>query len=263
MPPYRIPLFPLGVVLFPGTALPLHIFEPRYRKLLADCLAGSRQFGITPAGAEGESPDPGMVGCVAKVKANEQLPDGRSNILVMGGARFVLRSVFAAPEPYYTGLVEEFDEEEGTLPPSETVGELRERFTEYYRVLRLLNDAEPEEPSLPDSPLALSFAVAAAIECDPAMKQALLVTCSACSPGSRATWKRRSSSTGGRIPTARAALPRCFRATCEPFALRCTGADRGSPLGAAPARRTDHLHDGWASHARVASGSGGGAREPP
>jgi ATP-dependent Lon protease len=176
MPPYRIPLFPLGVVLFPGTALPLHIFEPRYRKLLADCLAGSRHFGITPAGAEGESPDPGMVGCVAKVKANEQLPDGRSNILVMGGARFVLRSVFAAPEPYYTGLVEEFDEEEGTLPPSETVGELRERFTEYYRVLRLLNDAEPEEPSLPDSPLALSFAVAAAIECDPAMKQALLVT---------------------------------------------------------------------------------------
>jgi Lon protease-like protein len=176
MPPYRLPLFPLQVVLFPGTALPLHIFEPRYRQMLADCLGGSRRFGITPAGSATESPDPGSAGCVAEVKANEQLPDGRSNILVMGGARFVLRNVFAAPEPYYTGMVDEFDEEGGTLPSDEAVRDLRERFTEYFRVLRLLNDTEPEEPSLPDAPLALSFAVAAAVECEAATKQALLVT---------------------------------------------------------------------------------------
>lgn len=176
MPPYRIPIFPLQVVLFPGTALPLHIFEPRYRQMLADCLAGSRRFGITPAGSASESPDPGVAGCVAEVKANEQLPDGRSNILVMGGARFMLQDVFAAPEPYYTGMVDEFDEEHDTLPGDDAVRELRERFTEYFRVLRLLNDTEPEEPSLPDAPLALSFAVAAAVECDAATKQALLVT---------------------------------------------------------------------------------------
>jgi ATP-dependent Lon protease len=176
MPPYRLPLFPLQVVLFPGTALPLHIFEPRYRQMLADCLAGSRRFGVTPAGAASDSPDPGMAGCVAEVKANEQLPDGRSNILVMGGARFVLRHVFAAPEPYYTGLVDEFEEDGGTMPAPDAVKDLRERFGEYFRVLRLLNDTEPEEPSLPDPPLALSFAVAAAVECDPATKQALLVT---------------------------------------------------------------------------------------
>jgi Lon protease-like protein len=176
MPPYRLPLFPLQVVLFPGTALPLHIFEPRYRQMLADCLAGSRRFGITPAGAASESPDPGMAGCVAEVKANEQLPDGRSNVLVMGGARFLLRNVFAAPEPYYTGLVEEFEEESGTLPAADMVKELRERFTEYFRVLRLLNDAEPEDPSLPDAPLALSFAVSAAVESDAPTKQALLIT---------------------------------------------------------------------------------------
>jgi len=176
MVPYRLPLFPLQVVLFPGTALPLHIFEPRYRQMLADCLAGSRRFGVTPAGSASESPDPGMAGCVAEVKANEQLPDGRSNILVMGGTRFMLRHVFAAPEPYYTGLVDEFEDDRATLPPAEAVKELRERFGEYFRVLRLLNDTEPEEPSLPDPPLALSFAVAAAVECDAATKQALLVT---------------------------------------------------------------------------------------
>ncbi|MGH7629866.1 MAG: LON peptidase substrate-binding domain-containing protein [Gemmatimonadales bacterium] len=176
MPPYRLPLFPLNVVLFPGTALPLHIFEPRYRQMLADCLAGPRRFGITPAGTASESPDPGMTGCVAEVKANEQLPDGRSNVLVMGGTRFVLRDVYAAPEPYYVGLVDEFEEDGATLPAAAALRDLRERFSEYFRVLRLLNDTEPEEPSLPDAPLALSFAVSAAVECDPATKQALLVT---------------------------------------------------------------------------------------
>ena len=56
--PLRLPIFPLGVVLFPGTPLPLHIFEPRYRRMLADCLAGDRRFGITPTGATHELPDP-------------------------------------------------------------------------------------------------------------------------------------------------------------------------------------------------------------
>ena len=174
--PYRLPLFPLTVVLFPGTALPLHIFEPRYRTMLADCLAGSRRFGVTPTGAAGEAPERGSVGCVAEVKANEQLPDGRSNILVMGGARFVVRDVTLGPEPYLTGLVDEFEEENGTAPGVDAVRELQERFTEYFRSLRLLNDADPEDPSLPDDPLPLSFTVAAAIECDPPVKQSLLAT---------------------------------------------------------------------------------------
>jgi Lon protease-like protein len=174
--PYRLPLFPLTVVLFPGTALPLHIFEPRYRTMLADCLAGSRRFGVTSTGAGGEAPERGSVGCVAEVKANEQLPDGRSNILVMGGARFVVRDVTLGPEPYLTGLVDEFEEENGTAPGVDAVRELQERFTEYFRALRLLNDADPEDPSLPDDPLPLSFTVAAAIECEPPVKQSLLAT---------------------------------------------------------------------------------------
>ena len=42
--PFRLPIFPLSVVLFPGTPLPLHIFEPRYRRMLSDCLGGDRRF---------------------------------------------------------------------------------------------------------------------------------------------------------------------------------------------------------------------------
>jgi Lon protease-like protein len=174
--PYRLPLFPLTVVLFPGTALPLHIFEPRYQTLLADCLAGSRRFGITSTGGSGEAPERGSIGCVAEVRANEQLPDGRSNILVLGGVRFVVRDVTLGPEPYLTGLVDEFEEEKGTAPGGDAVRELQERFTEYFRALRLLNDTDPEDPSLPDDPLSLSFTVAAAIECEPAVKQSLLAT---------------------------------------------------------------------------------------
>ncbi len=53
-----LPLFPLTTVLFPGAPMPLHIFEPRYRQMLADCLEGDRRFGLVPGaagGAGGES----------------------------------------------------------------------------------------------------------------------------------------------------------------------------------------------------------------
>ncbi|HEU5169035.1 MAG TPA: LON peptidase substrate-binding domain-containing protein [Gemmatimonadales bacterium] len=176
MSPYRLPLFPLTVVLFPGTALPLHLFEPRYRRLLDDCLSGSRRFGITPTGTQREAPDPGTVGCVAEVRANERLPDGRSNVLVLGGTRFVVRQVVPDPAPYYMGLVDEFEEDPATLPGADAVRELRDRFVEYHRAVRLLNDSEPDEPSLPETPLPLSFAVAAAVECDAELKQRLLAT---------------------------------------------------------------------------------------
>src|SRR6478609_7401129 len=107
----RLPLFPLSVVLFPGTPLPLHIFEPRYRQMLADCLAADRRFGITPAGAQREAPDPGVVGCTAEVRVNQELPDGRSNIVVLGGERFVVSQLLQEPHPYLTATVEPFEDE--------------------------------------------------------------------------------------------------------------------------------------------------------
>jgi len=71
--------------------------------------------------------------------------------------------------------VQPFDEEPGSEPPGETATRLREVFTGYYTLLRQLNDVEPEDPSLPDDSVGLSFHVSAAIECDPGVKQRLLV----------------------------------------------------------------------------------------
>src|SRR5205807_1315981 len=85
----ELPIFPLPIVLFPGAPQPLHIFEPRYRELLADCLAADRRFGIAYVPAEyppGSEPLPraGDVGCVALIQNTQGLPDGRSNILTVG-----------------------------------------------------------------------------------------------------------------------------------------------------------------------------------
>ena len=170
----RLPLFPLPVVLFPGTTLPLHIFEPRYRRMLADCLDGDRRFGLTPPGNAGEAPDPGSVGCIAEVRVNQELPDGRSNIVVLGGMRFVIERILPDPVPYCVGAVETFDDEAGTAPPDERTARLREVFLQYREMLRHLNDLEPEEAELPADALGLSFHAAAGAECDAAIKQRLL-----------------------------------------------------------------------------------------
>jgi len=171
----RLPVFPLAAVLFPGTPLPLHIFEPRYRRMLADCLAGDRRFGITPSGHDHEAPDPGMVGCTAEVRVNQELPDGRSNIVVLGGDRFVVADLLEEPVPYHVASVQPFDDDPGTVPPEDRTARLRELFTRYAALVRELNDVEPEEPDLPDEPRPLSFHVAAGIDVETSIKQRLLV----------------------------------------------------------------------------------------
>ncbi len=170
----RLPIFPLPVVLFPGTTLPLHIFEPRYRSLLADCLAGDRRFGITPPGSAGNAPEPGTVGCLAEVRVNQELPDGRSNIIVLGGMRFVIARLVPDQAPYYVAAVETFDDDPDTAPPDDRATRLRELFLHYQTLLRRLNDLDSEEAELPADALDLSFHAAAGADCDAAIKQRLL-----------------------------------------------------------------------------------------
>jgi Lon protease-like protein len=172
--PSRLPIFPLSAVLFPGTPLPLHIFEPRYKRMLADCLAADRRFGITPMRADREIPGPGAIGCVAEVRVNQELPDGRSNIVVLGGTRFVLSRLLDESLPYLVALVQPFDDDPDTEPAAEATASVRELFTRYFAGLRQLNDTEPEEPTLPEDPLSLSFQVAGAIDCDAGVKHRLL-----------------------------------------------------------------------------------------
>src|SRR5712672_2737475 len=83
----ELPLFPLPVVLFPGVPMPLHIFEPKYRQMLADIRAGNSLFGLSyfdASTADTELPPVGHIGCVAEVNETQTLPDGRSNILTVG-----------------------------------------------------------------------------------------------------------------------------------------------------------------------------------
>ncbi len=171
----RLPLFPLSVVLFPGTPLPLHIFEPRYRQLLADCLAADRRFGITPAGADGGAPEAGAAGCTAEVHASQERPDGRSDILVLGGDRFVIAELLEEPVPYYVASVEAFGDEPGTEPAAERAAELRAAFERYAALVRELSDLPPAEPELPADARELSFHVAAGLEIEAPIKQRLLV----------------------------------------------------------------------------------------
>jgi len=107
----RIPLFPLpGVVLLPETLLPLHIFEPRYRTMVADSLVGDRMIGMAMmkpgSSAQTERPPIYEMGGAGEIVESEELPDGRYNIVLQGRFRYrVLRE--ASTKPYRTAQIEE------------------------------------------------------------------------------------------------------------------------------------------------------------
>ena len=94
MLPTTIPIFPLpNVVLFPNVFLPLHVFEPRYRAMLADALAGDRIIGMTllQPGYEADyqgRPAVYPIGCAGVITHSERLPDGRSNLVLRGLEKF-------------------------------------------------------------------------------------------------------------------------------------------------------------------------------
>jgi Lon protease-like protein len=86
----KIPLFPLEVVLFPEAALPLHIFEERYKEMVSVCLAEKTSFGVVCAQREGLA----VVGCTAEiVRILEKYPDGRMDILCQGAKRFEIENL--------------------------------------------------------------------------------------------------------------------------------------------------------------------------
>src|SRR4030095_14506957 len=112
---HELPVFPLPVVLFPGVPLPLHIFEPRYRRMLADIHGTNNLFGLSyfdSSTSEKETPGAGHVGCVAEVTERQPLPDGRSNILTVGIIRYRVDQYVERDEPYLVAKVSFFEDEE-------------------------------------------------------------------------------------------------------------------------------------------------------
>ena len=175
----ELPLFPLPVVLFPGVPLPLHIFEPRYQRLLADVRAGDQLFGLSyfeATEAAGDVPPVGHVGCVAEVTEVQPLPDDRANILTVGLIRYRVESYVDGGEPYLVGRVQ-FFEDEGEEPEhlAERADEVSRLFMRIARAVRIINDERASLPELPPTePERLSFLVAAAMELETEVKLELL-----------------------------------------------------------------------------------------
>ena len=102
-------LFPLNLVLFPESQLPLHIFEPRYRTLIRECWEGGLEFGINLVDQGHLHP----VGCRAKVaEITEEFDDGRMDIIVVGTGRYRVLEVNESSRPYVVGEVENVDDDE-------------------------------------------------------------------------------------------------------------------------------------------------------
>jgi uncharacterized protein len=104
----RLPMFPLGAVLVPGAVLPLHIFEPRYRVLMFDCLRGEPEFGVVliERGFEvGGADERFGIGTVARIVEASELPDGRWVIAAVGTERLRVTG-WMPDDPYPVAAVE-------------------------------------------------------------------------------------------------------------------------------------------------------------
>jgi len=170
--PSRLPLFPLQLVLFPGEPVPLHIFEPRYQQLLADCLAGNQRFGITSQ----PQPTAGTLGCIAEIRGTQPLPDGRSNIVVVGERRFVVGGLLEEGTPYLVASVETFEDTPGTGPLPAERDELRALATEYRDSLALLADSPGPPPNWSDDAELFTYQVAAIAQLELEGKERLLAS---------------------------------------------------------------------------------------
>ncbi len=178
-----IPLFPLGTVLVPGLVLPLHIFEPRYRRLVGDLMAREphdRAFGVVAIREGWEVGEDGVralydVGTLAVVREVVPYPDGRYDVMSNGDARFRLLRLVDEGTPYVCGEVEWLGEEPGD-GDAPLLGRLvAERFEAYRAAVAGVGAVEAAHMlELPDDPHVLSYLVAAAMVLDLSDRQRLL-----------------------------------------------------------------------------------------
>lgn len=165
MRPDRIPLFPLNVVLFPGEHLPLHIFEPRYRRMVRECLETSSPFGMLLALPDGVV----RVGCSAEIlHVTKRYEDGRMDILTVGRHPFRILEVDTG-DPLLQGHVDYLDDRDSVLDPHKQK-ELVDLYEACYTLLiegvpKALDDTYGE---------LLSYAVASALPMDLLWKQQIL-----------------------------------------------------------------------------------------
>lgn len=171
----RLPLFPLGTVLFPGLVLPLHIFEPRYRRLVVDLLAlpegAARRFGVVALREGHEVGVDGArnlysVGCIAQVRQVSRHEDGRFDLVTVGSSRFSV-DVLHRPAPtdtdaYLRADATILDDAPGADADAAAAAATRV-FARYQAALVELRGEPVVSGELPTDPLLLSYLIAAAV----------------------------------------------------------------------------------------------------
>ena len=169
-------MFPLGTVLFPTMLLPLHVFEPRYRALVDDCVAGDGEFGVTliERGSEVGGGDVRTdVGTIARIVQVERFEDGRFAVAAVGTRRIRIER-WLADDPYPRAEVVDW-EDVGT---TETA--LDDADALFRRALALaaeLGEAPaPLDVELADDPAMATFQIGALAPLGPLDRQALLAT---------------------------------------------------------------------------------------
>jgi Lon protease-like protein len=158
-----LPLFPLEVVLLPGTPLPLHIFEPRYKEMIGECRAGNQPFGVVRAQDEGIA----EIGCSAEVmKVTKEYPDGRLDLIAAGRQRFEVLQL-NQERSFLRAEVLMVPDDPGPASPEE-----KARAINLHRVILALAGAD-QDISAAD-PATLSFHIAGSLPLDLDFKQKLL-----------------------------------------------------------------------------------------
>ena len=164
-----IPLFPLELVLFPDTPFPLHIFEPRYKEMIGECLKNKTEFGMVRTIAEGDSVRLADYGCTAEIfHVLKTYPDGRMDIFVQGRKRFELLAV---------NENRSFLQGRFRLAPDEAIDvellpQLRSKAFQMNSEVSLLMDIP--KPPIEANDAHLSFHLAAVLPVDLDFKQAIL-----------------------------------------------------------------------------------------
>jgi len=162
--PEDLPLFPLGLVLYPGEALPLHIFEYRYREMLRHCLETEEPFGVVLV----EDERLAEVGCTAQVeRVLQRYEDGRLDVMVRGVERFRIEEV-RQERAYLTAHVRPY----GTPEPLPDATARERVITLHMKLLELTG--ETIRPHIYEGPKQVSFVVAQNAGLDLPRKQALL-----------------------------------------------------------------------------------------
>jgi Lon protease-like protein len=157
-------LFPLPIVLVPTERIPLHIFEPRYKELIEECVETENEFGLVLSTGDGAVHEIGTRARVTDVI--ERLADGRMNVVVEGGIRFRVEQLTRG-RSFMTAEIGPVEDDDGDVD-----AETASRAAGSFRALAALAGAETEE--LDESSPQLSFELAAQVELPPDSKQQLL-----------------------------------------------------------------------------------------